>query len=192
MKGTLRIPADIQRIAVPLIDQQMWCWGCDVRRAQGNLLVAYGAHKRPSADDRYHSAYSFHLDDHAVLSLWGWGLWLAHPAKGSLFISRSRFRARYSATVTLMPDAWQVRDLPPMSGIRHDNDSAHADALLSTALVWIGAYERWIAGQTESAYRASVMSTWPQRRQYKGGIPSADMADLWFELGQRVTTSYNH
>ncbi len=192
MKGMLSLPADIQRIAVPLIDQQMWFWGCDVRRTQGNLLVAYGAHKRPSPDARYHSAYTFHLDDHAVLSVWGWGLWLAHPAKGSLFISRSRFRVRYSATITLMPDAWQPSDLPSMSGIRHDTDSVHAHDLLSTALVWISAYERWIVERTESEYRASVLSAWPQRRQYKVDIPSASMADLWFELGQRVIASYSH
>jgi hypothetical protein len=59
LKGTVRIPANIQRAVIPLLDQQMWCWGCDVRRTQGNLLLAYGAEKRPSPNARYHSAYTF-------------------------------------------------------------------------------------------------------------------------------------
>lgn len=117
MKGKVRIPADIRRAAIPLLDQQMWCWGYDVRRTKGNLLLACGAEKRPSPDDRYHSAYAFAAGNCAVLNLWGWGIWLAHSEWGSLFVSRSRCRVRYSSEVIRMPDAWRARDLPPMTAL---------------------------------------------------------------------------
>ena len=183
----MRIPADIQRAVIPLLDQQMWCWGCDVRRTQGNLLLAHGAEKRPSPNARYHSAYTFQLDKDAVFNLWGWGIWLAHPHWGSLFISRSRCHVRYSSAFTPMPDAWRARDLPPMTGVREDTEAGYADHLLATALNWIGGYENWLGSQVEPDYRERILKQWPQRKRYKGGISAAEMPVRWFELAEQIT-----
>jgi len=187
LKGTIRISADIQRTVIPLLDQQMWCWGCDVRRAQGNLLLAYGAEKRPSPDARYHSAYTFVVDSHALLNLWGWGIWLAHPQWGSLFVSRSRFRSRYSSEFIPMPDAWRARDLPPMTGVRDGTEAGYATDLLAITLHWIGGYEQWLCDQVEPDYRERVLEKWPQRKRHKGGIPAAEMPARWFELSSKIT-----
>lgn len=192
LKATIRIAPQIQRIAIPLLDQQMWCWGCDVRRTQGNLLLAYGAAKRPSPDARYHSAFTFKPDKDTVLNLWGWGIWLAHSHCGSLFVSRSRFRSRYSREVIPMPDAWQARDLPPMTGVRDDTEAEHATNLLATALNWIGGYEDWLRSQVEPEYRERVLTAWPQRKQHKGGIPAAEMPTYWFELSAKITKEHLH
>jgi hypothetical protein len=164
----------------------MWCWGCDVRRTQGNLLLAYGAEKRPSPDARFHSAYTFVTEDHAVLNLWGWGIWFAHTHWGSLFVSRSRFRVRYSSEVILTPDAWRERDLPPMTGARDASEAACAADLLVATLNWIGRYEQWLCSQVEADYRERVLDQWPQRKRHKGGVPAAEMPARWFELGERV------
>lgn len=51
LKGIVHIPTNIRLIAATSLDQQMWCWGCDVRRTQGNLMLAYGAQKRPAPTD---------------------------------------------------------------------------------------------------------------------------------------------
>lgn len=186
MKGTVHISADIQRIATPLLHQQMWCWGYDVRRTRGNLLVAFGAEKRPSPNARYHSAYTFEAGNHAVLNLWGWGIWLAQPQWGSLFISRSRFRVRYSSEVIFMPDAWRARDLPPMTGVCAEIEAGYAYKLLAAALNWIGNYEQWLWDQVELDYREQVLKAWPQRKRYKGGIPAAEMPARWFELAEQI------
>ncbi|NDJ62583.1 MAG: hypothetical protein GYB67_15755 [Chloroflexi bacterium] len=171
---------------MPLLEQQMWCWGCDVCRAQGNLLLAYGAEKRPSPDARHHSAYAFQTDKDAVLNLWGWGIWLAHRRQGSLFISRSRFRVRYSPEVLQVPEAWQARDLPPMIGARDDKEAGYAADLLAAALKWIGDYERWLCSQVEVDYRERILKTWPQRKRHKGGIPAAEMPTRWLELSAKI------
>jgi len=192
LNGTVRIPIDIQRIAIPLLDQQMWCWGCDVRRSAGNLLLAYGAEKRPSPDARYHSAYTFQVDGQAVMNLWGWGVWIAHLNWGSLFIGRSRFCVRYSPQVIPMPNAWRERDLPPMVGIQDETETGCASALLASALNWIGRYERWLCGQVDADYRAQTIDKWPQRRRYKGGIPAAEMPKRWLELAERVLQHETH
>lgn len=186
LKGTGRIVTDIQRIAA-LLDQQMWCWGCDVRRTQGNLLLAYGAEKRPSPAARYHSAYTFVADHHAVLNLWGWGIWFAHTPWGSLFISRSRCRVRYGSEVIRIPDAWCEHDLPTMTGVRDDIEAAYAADLLAAILNWIGGYERWLCSQVEPDYRERILQQWPQRTRYKGGIPAVEMSAHWFELAAKIT-----
>lgn len=147
-----------------------------MRRSQGNLLVTYGAKKRPPSNDRYHSAYTFQINDCAVLNLWGWGIWLAYSQYGSLFISRSRFRSRYSREVIPMPDAWRARDLPSMSGTRNEAETKHADHLLAMAMNWVGCYEHWLCGQVGPDYRECVVDKWPQRKRHKGNIPAAEMS----------------
>ena len=164
----------------------MWCWGCDVRRAQGNLLLAYGAEKRPAPDARYPSAYMFQADKNAALNLWGWGIWLADPHRGSLFISRSRCRVHYSSEVIQMPDAWRARDLPPMTGVRDDKEAGYAADLLAAALNCIGGYEDWLGSQVEPDYRERILKQWPQRKRHKGGIPTTEMPARWFELAEQV------
>ncbi len=70
---TVSLPAAVRASGEALLDQQMWCWGCDVRRAEGNLLAEYGCTKRPSPDPRFHSAYTFpNALPGGALTLWGW------------------------------------------------------------------------------------------------------------------------
>jgi len=178
----LNIPNQAQQTARMLIDQQMWCWGCDVRRDKGNLLALYGADKRPSPNPRYHSAYVFQLDDTTHINLWGWGLWIACPSLGSLFIARSRFKIHYTSEFIAAPDAWCKRDLPSLRVTKDSNEIANANILLAKAMYWIGSYEAWVTTQVSSDYREQILTKWPQRRKHKGGIPVATMADTWFQL----------
>ncbi len=180
----LKLPEGISKTGIGLIDQQMWCWGCDVRRAEGNLLIEYGFTKRPSPEPRYHSAYTLcGVIPDGALTLWGWGLWIAAPERGSLFISRDRFRVRWIPEADLAPSAWQERDLP-----RGCVDIRVSDAylLLHAAFLWIAAYERWVAESVELCYRASTLSAWPQRRRFKGDISTEQIADQWEAIAEVV------
>jgi hypothetical protein len=148
--------------------------------------MAYGAEKRPAPNPRYHSAYTFRTVTNEVINLWGWGLWIACVDRGSLLISRSRFRLRYTQAAVLKPDAWQPRDLPSTGVIQNKDDVGRAHNLLAAALLWIGIYESWIRQQVEPEYRERVIAQWPQHRQYKGGIPASEMAAQWFDLSTRL------
>ncbi len=182
LKKQLNIPNQSWQIARMLIDQQMWCWGCDVRRSDGNLLLSYGAIKRPSPNPRYNSAYSFQLAEETVLNLWGWGLWIACPKYGSLFLGRSGLQMSYMREVVLIPDVWCKQDLQLSNLMMDENDLAHAHHLLATAMQWIGNYETWLSTQVRSDYRENILAKWTQRKRYKGGIPASEMAESWFNL----------
>ena len=190
LKKQLNISNHAQQTARMLIDQQMWCWGCDVRWTHGNFLLLYGAQKRPSPNPRFHSAYSFRIGEEIVLNLWGWGLWIASPHRGSLFVARSRFHVCYMRDTTLMPDAWCRRDLPLKKLEPADDDLANARNLLGAALHWTGTYEAWLNEQVPHDYRERVLAQWPRRRQNRGGIPAAEMAENWFGLSKHVLTTH--
>lgn len=179
MRSSIRLPVELSRCGAALLDQQMWCWGCDVRRAEGNLLLAYGAEKRPSPDPRYHSAYSFCLHTGAVLNLWGWGVWMAQEGYGSLFLSRSHFRACYTAQVHLLPDAWHVCDLPHTGAACHAGEQQAAYSLLADTMAWMGEYETWLSAQVPPDYRERVIASWPASRRYRGGVASGALAATW-------------
>jgi hypothetical protein len=166
-----------------LLDQQMWCWGCDVRRANENLLLAYGCLKRPSPVPHLRSAYMYWLDETCALTLWGWGVWIASESLGSLFISRSRFKVQAIASAYLLPQAWCEADLPlKQEPVTLD----HYAPLLATALTWIACYEEWVTTQTKPTYRDTLLESWPQRRHYRGGTPAAEMPSQWMTLAHRV------
>lgn len=168
-----------------LFDQQMWCWGCDVRRGAGNLLLAYGGERLPSPEPRLRSAYQFAIYPSCKLTLWGWGLWAAAEESGSLFIRRAGFTVLWHAEAHLTPYAWCERDLAPMLA---DAQPAEKSALrlLQVTVGWIADYESWIADQFGSAYRVPIVEAYPQRRRCKNIIPADGMAAAWRELDNRL------
>lgn len=147
IRGHRVLSASTRRLGELLIEQQMWCWGCDVRRPDGNLLLAYGFRKRLAPVSNLPSAYSVGVVLDRALTLWGWGLWLAAPELGTLLIRRSRFRVAYRSDVILEPVVWRPVDLPAMDKPRTVEQLRQAQALIAEAAEWIADYERWVAAQ---------------------------------------------
>jgi hypothetical protein len=181
-----RLPKAIEKQGEVLLEQQMWCWGCDVRRQEGNLLLGYGFQKRQSTDPRYHSAYTYALCTDCALTLWGWGLWLARESYGSLFLSRARFRVTYTAAVDLCPQAWEVNALPPLQQPNQALGWHNSILLLAEVAAFVAHYEGWLATQLNENYRNHVIAEWPQRRRHRGGIAAADLAQTWLNLSQAL------
>jgi hypothetical protein len=179
--------ADVRTVEA-LFDQQMWCWGCDVRRGEGNLLLEYGGDRLPAPEPRLRSAYCFTLCPSCRLTLWGWGMWIASEPIGSLFIRRARFAASWCAVAHLAPGAWCERDLAPLLANAQPAGEC-ALRLLQSAVTWIADYEAWIAAQVGSAYRISIVDAYPQRRHCKDIIPADGIAEAWRRLDNRLRIS---
>jgi len=183
---TFRLPKTVEKQGEALLEQQMWCWGCDVRRQEGNLLLAYGCERYPSPDPRFHSAYTYALCADCTLTLWGWGVWIAREGTGSIFLSRSRFRVSFTPDVYLYPQAWQADDLPSGKSPRAPTAQTNTHCLLAEAMTWIGDYEHWLACNTEPRYREAAIAAWPQRRRYHGGTVSSAMTTTWKTLAEFI------
>lgn len=177
------LPRDLHRQAVALIDQQMWCWGCDARYSGGNLLIAQGLARHPysGGGQPRPSAYSQPLaDGRACITLWGFGLWASHRDHGSLYVSRASLRLRYTPQVIAVPTAWAEADLPPTQPPA-PAQTPQARALLRLAFGWIADYERTLGERTPAGYRERACAQWPQRRRLKG-VPAAELSQAWQAL----------
>jgi hypothetical protein len=182
----LDLPDALLRLGPALIDEQMWCLGCDVRHPAGNLLCAYGLERRPSPEPRFHSAYTQVDADGRSITLWGWGIWVAAPDHGSLFISRDRLRLAWTPHVEPVPQAWTADDLPLPAAPSADGADRSVRALLRDALRWIAGYERWLRDHIGPEYRARTIDAWPQRRRYRGGVPADALAETWLMLADAL------
>jgi len=66
-----------------LFDAQMWCLGCDVRHAPGNILLEYGfSRRRPPRNLSGSSRYTKEIDDEYRIDLWGFAIIVANKASG--------------------------------------------------------------------------------------------------------------
>lgn len=174
-----------------LFDQQMWCWGCDVRREAGNLLLAYGMEKWPSPVPRLRSAYTMPLDAESAITLWGWGVWTAAQGHGSIFISRAHFAVRYRSSAELRPAAWCEAQLPAFETPISEEQHPHIIHLLGKTFDWIADYERWLQETVGTDYREQATAVWPQRKRYRGGVPVNEITGAWDRLarhGQNMAT----
>jgi hypothetical protein len=81
------------RIASVLLDQQMWCWGRDIVRSEGNLLLQFGFRKeRPPATVSGCTAYILTPFPGCQLILWGFGLFFGLESSGGVFLRRYEFK----------------------------------------------------------------------------------------------------
>ena len=69
----LSLPREARFAARELLAQQCWCWGRDVKRAEGNLLLEYGfTRKRAPQNEPDATNYTLRCGS-ATLRLWGFG-----------------------------------------------------------------------------------------------------------------------
>ncbi|MCU0498486.1 MAG: hypothetical protein MUF87_14140 [Anaerolineae bacterium] len=169
-------------MARAIFDQQMWCWGCDVRRAEGNLLLAYGCIKHSAPIPKTPSAYQLWLDTDTTLTLWGWGIWIAQNGIGSLLIQRSGFRMTGITTPILSPSAWSEETLP-LSAPSLNAEAQHH--MILRVFQAIADYEQWLTTQVEPHYRLMTINAWPQKRHHKNH--PTDLAAAWSQLAKHFT-----
>ncbi|MFQ3565692.1 MAG: hypothetical protein SNJ59_01720 [Aggregatilineales bacterium] len=182
--GRVSLPWTFQRRAEPLFDRQMWCWGCDIRRGAGNLLLAYGCSRRPAPEKCGTPAYTHTPAEGIGITLWGWGLWYAAQGRGSLFIGRSRFRVRYHAEAVLAPVAWNEQELLANIQPFDAQERFVAYELLRDALFWVADYERWLA-EVDSEQRRRAIAAWPGLHRSDAAAES-DLPAVWEALAQEI------
>ncbi|ODS52080.1 MAG: hypothetical protein ABS36_18155 [Acidobacteria bacterium SCN 69-37] len=173
------VPAGLRRELRDVMNQQCWCWGCDVRRPRGNLLMRHGAARvRPPGGDRRRStAYHVDLGEGAWAALWGFGLAVV-PARGlPVLMFRYEPEPRLILDATALRSVWSPADLPP-------HDAAKITPAWWSALTmfrWIASYEAWVLEHAGAAWRRQCVE------QFKGVIVSGGgLAAVWDSIGDRL------
>jgi len=191
----------LHRIGTMLFDQQMWCWGQDVVRPEGNLLCTYGfvryhRYNRQSPNDYIcldgnpkhkvsSRGYFMARDDGVWIGLWGWGMLYGTSQEGGLFLRRFGFDPLGLDVTTLPENIDGPEDVLSLCDRRRHDSCRRLHRLFSAALRWIAGYERWVVTVAGLSYREACVTQW-----FKDRFPAHDMATAWDILAERTPTAY--
>lgn len=171
-----------RKFTAKLFDQQMWCWGADIRRPEGNLLMGYGFERHRAPDGRTSSAYIHDSLCGEQIVLWGFGAFFGVAQMGGLYIGRESFQPYMAAVSHLPTDRWSDRPA------RAENPTLGLTPLLVRFLGWVSRYERWVQHTLGSAYREATLQRW----QGKMVICGAEMAATWAAVADEIRVSGSH
>ena len=168
--------------AVTLFSQQVWCWGQDILRPEGNWLKAVGFHRiaPPSSQKGCPSIYSLALPEARYLILRGFGVFYGDHRYGGIFLPRYKFRPEYTMQSRLMKQPWTHADLPKLR-IPTKADRANCASLTLDLIDWIRGYETKVAEILGRDYRQSTLAQWDNGS--RPVIPAEEMAHQWRLLG---------
>jgi hypothetical protein len=180
-----QLPSDVKRIGADLFNQQMWCWGSDIRRAEGNLLNAYGFSKHAAPEGSgLKPCYSMDMGGGSTVGLWGFGMYMADARYGGMFLKRFGFSPRLLSPEEVSFDVWVMRDMPEIRLAESGAECHMLQQLLGLALDWMAGYEAWVVSRAGTDYRASTVNAW--RAMHKPvAVEGPMMEDAWRILARR-------
>jgi len=172
--------------ALVLLNQQIWCWGRDILRPEGNWLneIGFKSIKPPSERHKCSSMYCLELPGGKSVVLRGFGSFYGCSERGSVFLHRYKFLPKYTKLATLENLPWAIEDLPEwdMPNASQQNFCA---SLTLDFINWVKSYEEEIIDRLGVEYRASILSSWEHAKAPI--IPAKDMANAWGMLGDAIS-----
>ncbi len=164
-----------------LLHQQCWCWGQDIRRPSGNLLLDYGfLRNRPPEGERGSSCYRLRRDG-VTVRLWGFGVCYSRPACGGIYLNRYCFVPRWIADEGMLDSVWQDLQLDNLRRPETRRQIRRSRRLLQSFMRWVAGYERWVEASQGPGYRP-----WTLREWTRTSIPAARMSLEWELLARHV------
>lgn len=175
-----RFAGSLRRWAADLFDQQLWCWGRDIARPAGNVLLQLGMCRHRCSDPKVGSTlYIASPDKDAALWLWGFGLLYRRRDLGCVFLRRHGFDLRLVGNPPERP-VHRVEEVGPL--VRQMGaEKIAAEALLRDAALWIAGYEHWVAENLGIDYRRAVLKA----REKRPTVPAQEMAASWERVAKK-------
>ena len=180
-----RVEGEFIEDRVSLLSQQVWCWGRDILRPEGNWLVEIGFGRvEPPADRKdCTSVYFLVLPHGRCVVLRGFGVFYGDVQRGGVFLPRYEFKPLYTTQATLDHPPWSRADLPELSAAS-DSQRTDCKSLTLDLIDWIRSYEVSIVERLGIDYRRSIMHQWENRK--RPCVPAEELASAWQELSLRV------
>lgn len=161
------------------LDRQMWCWGRDIRRPEGNLLVTLGCRRCPS-EPTGRSEYACACGA-GVVRLWGFGVMLVPDGGDALALRRND-------PEPLLIDARTGRaghfDRDGLAGACRRAGPSDRDLLarlLPPLARWIAGYEAQVHAHCGERWRRRVQASWA-----RGDGSVIDMPRRWRRMAGAV------
>ena len=153
-----------------LLDAQLYCWGRDIERADGNGLLAFGFSRRPPPHRRKtaSSIYLLNQGSSPWIMLRGFGIAVARLEGPALFVDRQSARPKLAIHREALLGGWLRDDLPPLVTPRSRTDREMAAMLFGECCRWIAVYENWARARWGKTYRQECLQLWPGMKRIAG------------------------
>lgn len=163
-----------------LLDQQLWCFGRDIVKPSGNVLLRQGfTRHKPNASARCHSCYRL-VESEMRMSLWGFGIWFSFDSLGSIFLKRRQFAPQWSDDSKMPEMVWHAHELTGFGNPEKPIERSMASVLLERLCLWLAEYERKIVEKFGLDYRRGVVFEWDCLR--KPTLPAESLSSYWLAL----------
>lgn len=169
-----------------LLSQQIWCWGRDICRKEGNWLLEYGFQrtKPPEDSGKRYSAYSLELPNERCVMLRGSGVFYGDIRYGGIFISRHDFTPIYSENSIPDNPFWSNSQIEEFR-LPSKGEKEHYNALITGLISWIEAYEQNIIDSLGLDYRRTSLIKWDNGERIV--IPCEAMIKEWKSLDLAIS-----
>jgi len=178
---------DTVKQATDLLNQQIWCWGQDIDRPEGNWLQALGFKRSEPPETRKNcpSIYALSINERCRITLRGFGVFYGDDLRGGVFIRRYGFEPRFTDDPHLHCPPWSSEDLPAF-GRPANRDTTTCVLLLLGLVDWIREYEVGIVSQLGLSYRHKTLVDWNNGK--RAVIPAEQMAASWRRLSLAIAS----
>jgi hypothetical protein len=176
--------------AAALMSQQIWCWGQDVKRPEGNWLAEIGFVRNPPPEHRKDcsSVYTLAIGPTRRIVLRGFGVYIGDDEVGGLFIERYGFAPKFSPMSNLACPPWSDKDLPAFDTPKR-GQQCDCMILLLRLLDWIRDYEFDLTSRLGIDYRKNTIAKWNNGKRLF--IPAEQMASSWRKLSMLIVGNFD-
>jgi len=164
-----------RRWASGLFDQQMWCFGRDIRREGGNVLLDLGMCRYRAPDpNKGSSLYTAPVEPGGAIFLWGFGAMYTEPGLGGVFVRRYDFAPKLTLRETGL-GVHQTEQLGRLVNPSTRQELVLLRKLLPALVGWFAKYEHWVGEHFGTAYREACLAS----RDKPASVPAQAMARSW-------------
>ena len=167
--------------AVELYSQQLWCWGRDILRSEGNWLIQKGFDglRAPAEKAGCKNIYSISLSETQSVMLRGFGIIYSDEELGTMFLPRSNFKPKYTSAVKLTQLPWEFSDLSELQNPIGEEQKLCLK-MLDRVIDWIIEYEKEIQEQLGVEYRKNTLNGWDNGKRKV--FPARQIIPMWIKI----------
>lgn len=172
-----------------MMSQQLWCWGQDILRSEGNWLVEIGFDRTEALDNQDSgpgSVYTLNLPFTRCVVLRGFGVFYGNCKLGGIYVPRYDFEPLYTEQSSLNRPLWSDADLPCLN-VPTELTEEKCISLTLELIDWIQDYERRITECLGLDYRRRTLTKWDNGK--RRCVSADEMIPTWQDLSRQIAAN---
>ena len=154
-------PNEGVKTGIELLSQQIWCWGRDILRVNGNWLIDLGFEViyPPVEMEKVKNIYLYQISEFQRIMLRGFGVFFTDDRYGSIFVPRYEFIPKFAPVNGFNILPWGVDDVSEFN-TPNTVEKEYCTTMLGELIDWIITYEKDTLAILGLDYRLEVLDLW--------------------------------